>query len=747
MKLLNSTRTTPYPTVQALLREIAGALDTKSYVSQKVARKLDDSCSKKIDIHIGEFEELKKLVVIEPLIQVFNKELAARLEIFVNTVLEKYFGWIELHPLDGLSVKQANQLFNETNFFSDFLISTFLGCDIYGQKLCLPGSTNLILQDKAASDKLIQQIEIKEAKDRVRFWISGTEKPSFKYVEGLERYAPNSDLNIQEWADLKWSLIASRFVTSLQLKGQYEPVSKKHSMAFKMFHSKNGYNFLDAKAIIQSIFIEYRKTGLSPKTSEDKVKVERWLEQLKFQVSKVDPEFGIDYVYHQLRARHLVLSGDLKQAKNEYVKAFDKSLYRAHSQAQIQLVIKEALKVAAYQKSPDKVFITRLKSTAILFGLDQLPAKTKSEGKNKLQVVSNNEIEAYRVAFLQMFPEKFAYPHVTYPRYEPKVGIVFGSKTSTLEKKINKKKIKIGVEGSLQRATSPIIEAATKNDVTTVKKLLNSGASVNVTSEVGDSPLLMALSQLDYQSLGSSMDDSLFKLISEQPHGEEVLNTVSTRKMQFPLYAAIETGDPKIVKKVLSMSSDIKIDLQGGLDFMTPLYQTLALTGLAKNPNSLEKRVFENLSSESIHRLKPMLAGIFPIDDDDKIKDLLLGNNTNEWAKNLRTVFKDAFINNYHERCPAPAKLRQIARILIRKGADVDLDHRINGIVYTPLMLAAEMDEIKLFKLMIEHGGCWDKTYTIPTNIHYEKKAINCLDIAKYFGANNVVKFIETELI
>ncbi|MGR6781790.1 hypothetical protein ACU5B6_26110 [Moritella viscosa] len=243
------------------------------------------------------------------------------------------------------------------------------------------------------------------------------------------------------------------------------------------------------------------------------------------------------------------------------------------------------------------------------------------------------------------------------------------------------------------------------------------------------------------------MDDSLFKLISERPHGEEVLNTVSARKMQFPLYAAIETGDPKVVKKVLSMSSDIKIDLQGGLDFMTPLYQTLVLTGLAKKPSSLEKRIFENLSSESIHRLKPMLAGIFPIGDDDKIKELLLGNNTSQGTKNFRALFRETFINNYHERCPAPAKLRQIARILIKKGADVDLDHRINGIVYTPLMLAAEMDEIQLFKLMIEQGGCWDKTYTIPTNINHEKKAINCLDIAQYFESNNVIKFIEMELI
>ncbi|MGI1999641.1 hypothetical protein [Shewanella frigidimarina] len=81
MKFINAERETPYPTAQALLREIANALDTKSYLSPKHARKLDDSC-KKIDIHVGEFDELKELTVTTPIREIFGDEIWARVSIF-----------------------------------------------------------------------------------------------------------------------------------------------------------------------------------------------------------------------------------------------------------------------------------------------------------------------------------------------------------------------------------------------------------------------------------------------------------------------------------------------------------------------------------------------------------------------------------------------------------------------------------------------------------------------------------------
>jgi hypothetical protein len=143
MKLLNIKRSTPYPTIQVLLREIAGALDTKSYISDKHARKLDDSCIKVIDIHVSEFESLKEYTVIKPVRDVFGDEIAARVEIYLNIIVERYFKWIEEHPLDGVSVSQSNKLFSDTNFFPKFIISNFLQQDIYKQKLCLPTGTDL----------------------------------------------------------------------------------------------------------------------------------------------------------------------------------------------------------------------------------------------------------------------------------------------------------------------------------------------------------------------------------------------------------------------------------------------------------------------------------------------------------------------------------------------------------------------------------------------------------------------------
>lgn len=748
MKFLNNDRATPYPTIQTILREIAVALDTKSYLSGKEAKKLDDCCSKRIDLYIGELHALKNLTVISPIKCVYGEELAARIDIFLNTLVSKYFSWIEEHPLDGISVQQANQLFIQTKFFPKLITSCFLDVDIYGQKLCLPNSIPLILLEDTCADSLTDLMESKEAKDRVRLWRANKENPSFKYVASIEQHAPSAQKTLEQWVDLKWGIIASRFIRTISQDEKYQTLPKSNdiSLVFKQFHSCNSVNFQAIKLIIEAILLEYRNTAISVKTNKNREVVESLLAMLKTEVNKIAPELNVSYAYHQLYARHLVLAGDLKEANAEYKKAFESSLYSAHSKAQIQIVIQEALKVAAYQTSPDRVFITRLKSVAILLGLEQLPAKTKLEGKNKLQVINDNEIDAYRAEFLGLFPEEFAYPNVIYPKYPKKVGFLFEG-FDHKKNDIYKKKIKIGMEGGLKRSTTPMIEAATRNDVETVEKLLNTGVSVNVISEVGDSPLLMALSQLDFQTPGTPMDVRLFNLISEHPHSDKILNTISTRKKRTPLNAAVDTGEPSIVKKVLSMSLGIQVDLQAGLDNMTPLYQAICLIGLVKNPSNMEEKIFHNPSAETIHRLKPLMAGIFPT-SDIKIKEVLLSlNNSSKHHKNIRDVWSKVFIENFIQRMPSPAKLRQIARVLIKKGANVNFEHNINAMNYTPLMLAAEMNEIQLFKFMIDHGGDWRKTYTLPIGQHFDKKAINSLDIARYYCSKDIAQFIENELM
>jgi len=466
---------------------------------------------------------------------------------------------------------------------------------------------------------------------------------------------------------------------------------------------------------------------------------------LSIQIKEVEPQYSINYVYHQFKARHLVLAGKLEDANKEYKSAFENSLYRAHSEAQIQIVIKEALLVAAKQKRPDKVFIIKLKSAAIMLGLDKLPAKVDEEGKNRPPVLYNNEVEKYRHEFDAMFPDRLAYPGVTYPKYIRKVGPLIETEELSEKELLRKNKIKIGSESGVQRVTTPLINAVSKNNVDFAIKLVNEGASVNATSELGESPLLLALEQLDFEKPLSSMDVRLFELLSNKQHSEITLNTVTEIEMRFPLYAAVDTGKPSIVKKVVSLNTGISIDLRGGLDYTSSLYRAMSIIGNIKNT----KAHLQNLSEpneETIHRLKPMFSRMPNISDND-IVDAFRGINLNTPEKKHIYDALQLTLEHRQKSIPTLSAVRHIARVLINAGANSNLKHEIKGMEYSPLMLAAEHDELRLFKSMIEKGGDWKRAYVLPEDRLNSVKAINCLYIAKKFKAKNVIEYIEKELI
>ncbi|MBS3797189.1 ankyrin repeat domain-containing protein [Pseudoalteromonas sp. BDTF-M6] len=739
MKLYKAKRTTPYPTAQALLRSISTAFDTKSFLSSSDARKLDDSCSKQVDIHIGEFEKLKELTVISPIRNVYGDEIAARVTIFLQKVFKSYFDWISTHPLDGFSIGQANKYLEDSALLSSLVTSTFLEEDNHSQKLCAPNGVNLTILDDVEDNSLLTLFKSKEVKDRVRTWIKQAELPSFKYVASLEQHAPPNSHDEKQWNNLKWSIIATRFLL------EFQPHLENARFAFDDFKNSTednrmqlSDNYLRLQSLINDVLHEYKQNARSPKSEKNKKIVSELLLSIKTELDNCTELEGLTYRYHQLLGKHLVLSGKLEEANFAYKKAFELSLYRAHSKDQIQAIISEALVVAAYQTKADKVFITRLKSASILFGFDLLPAKTKSENKQKLEVLASNEIEHYRYNFNNCFPAQYAYPNTAYPEYDLKVGsIVEETPQNPLD--TQRKNMKVGSKAGVQRKMPPIVYAALHNDVEQVKSCLERGDSVNVTSEVGDSPLLMALSHLDrFDPLTESLDRQIFEAISLKPHSAKILNTVTTRKMNFPLMAAVCTGEPEIVHKVLSLNEDIEIDLRGGLDSESALYHALGLVKECKKPIWTIDDFLNRLQPENLHRLKPLFAGV-NIDDLPVIK--------NERHKKILEEYLEEINKRKLKNYPTVSKMRQIARILIKKGSNVNLTHRIKGMDYTPLMLAAEMDELNLFKLMIEHEGDWKKSYTLPIYATHRNKAINCLDIAKHYRSERVVKYIQTELL
>jgi ankyrin repeat protein len=86
-------------------------------------------------------------------------------------------------------------------------------------------------------------------------------------------------------------------------------------------------------------------------------------------------------------------------------------------------------------------------------------------------------------------------------------------------------------------------------------------------------------------------------------------------------------------------------------------------------------------------------------------------------------------------------KVRECVRVLIRAGADVNAEDYTGLKGYTPLMLAAEINDDELFQLMLDNKGDLNKTYTDPRN----GKEVGLIEIVDYFDASDVKKIIESK--
>ena len=83
--------------------------------------------------------------------------------------------------------------------------------------------------------------------------------------------------------------------------------------------------------------------------------------------------------------------------------------------------------------------------------------------------------------------------------------------------------------------------------------------------------------------------------------------------------------------------------------------------------------------------------------------------------------------------------LYKIAEILLEKGANPNYSLEIKGIRgYTPLMFAAESDNITLFKMMVEHGGDPNQKA-----LHENAAEISCWEFAFLRNSSHILKYLE----
>lgn len=270
-------------------------------------------------------------------------------------------------------------------------------------------------------------------------------------------------------------------------------------------------------------------------------------------------------------------------------------------------------------------------------------------------------------------------------------------------------------------------------NVDAVKELINANVDVNEMTSSRDSALLLAIHKLNLTDMPyePKFGMELFNILKSVPHDSKTINMQSDKQKLTCLGLAVLSGKPDVVKDILDMGAEV--DEIHSLERETPLFTVSKLFDprilLSKYPSKF-------WSPEMLDSLRRQIPNFRGLSNDQILKTWESKNNEGarmlmEWKQ--RCIY-DQFVNHSNKE-----DLYRIAEILLDKGADPNYPLEVKGIRnYTPLILAVEMDEIRLFKMMIDHGGDPNKTA-----LHENAVGASCWELALNANSHKVLRYLE----
>ncbi|WP_375185911.1 hypothetical protein [Pseudoalteromonas sp.] len=455
------------------------------------------------------------------------------------------------------------------------------------------------------------------------------------------------------------------------------------------------------------------------------------IDRLEQQLSAEEHKSHFTYWVQWHKARMYALNGQLEEALQLYKLAFEESLFRAGINQ--KFIIEEAIVVAASQEKPDKVFLKHLKNALLMFNYD-IPSVQSKESSNKFSdIIEDWEVQNWRASFNRVFPKEGMFPESDIPDIKANIGlnIVTGIDEITPDYRHSNRKLKIGERW--KKTYPQLVWFSEVENEEVVRRLLIEGANVNMTSSSGDSAILMALEALNLRAVPfRTLDDTIFNLLSGYPHSEQTMNHSTDKKRLLPIISAVESGRPDIVEKVLAMGANI--NKRGLTDNQSALNVCLKMIGIAKDPESYWKSIFSmELTPEVLDAIRRNNPGITGFNLEDQLQ-LISAQNSDPRFRQILELLPSIMSGELDKRIDIE-NMRLIANQLIEAGADVNAEHSAPVKGYTPLMLAAELDEVDLFNNMLSKGGNPRKTYFCRNT----KMDVDCWRIANYFGCPNVL--------
>lgn len=586
----------------------------------------------------------------------------------------------------------------------------------------------------------------KERRDMLRSWENGKELPSAQSILLLSQFdeSDKSTGHVVNWHRVKSLIFVARAIDFIRR----EPLGLLliEEARITIWGADNRVSFASEILAIQSRVLEsigadqnliailqhdLRRTvtKVDPAKYQELIRQARSLTQRSIQLQP--SRYWIDW--HD--ARWHVFSGDLHGANELYKTAFESALFSAGKNQ--QQIAEEAIVVAANQPNPDRVFLKQLKWSLINFGYDIASNSQAKPSQKATDTIEEWELELWKSGFDRIFPEKGLFPGVDYRSDNKAVGplVVGGFSAIKPDFRYPNRIIKVGE--TRQRSMPQLVWFALIGNIEVCKKLIELGAEVNVASEVGDTPLLMALEELNVTELPlRSLNDELYQLIKKEQHTAKTVNTRTQKKRLLPIISAVQSGKPEIVQDLLSMGADP--NRRGDTDEQTPLNVCLKLIGILKNPELFKKhQASMPITPEALDSIRRYSNGLSGVTMEDQQRTLV-HSMQNGFYKLAVSLFIDMMCENIHKHMSI-SDMREIAKILIKSGADVNAEHASPLKGYTPLMLAVEIDERELFEYMLTHGGDIKKTYNDPNT----GKGVSVLDIAKKFNSAGALQILK----
>ncbi len=752
----------PYPTPFEMLRYLLQSFDFKLQKEDK--KRLDDLSAKRV-YDPREYN----LSLTKYFTNIATRYLGRKTTFLISKSVDQFIRGYLLNivgeiPADGVSRKSVLDILIRTGI-KDQLVSFMVA---FSHEIGGPHPSFWFSSESGSIDALFTWLsdneplwdtylasQFKERRDMIAAWRKCDDLPSAQSIHLLSQ--PNT-LDDESPDSINWELIKPLLflARSFDFVKRNEPGRALFSEArLALWGAENKIEFSEeirtkqsgllqslgtAQSLISKLQFELRRTVEKSEPEQYRHIIQKVRELIRGSGKLEHTGYWIDW--HD--ARWHVFTGDLKVANGLYKCAFEQAAFVAGENQ--KYIAEEAIVVAASQPSPDKVFLKQIKWMQVIFGYD-IPSITRSEPSQK---VSDNieewEIDLWRSSFDRVFPKSGLFPEVENNPLTVARGPLLILDTSEVEPDYRYPNRTIKVGDTRKRAMPQLVWFAMNEDVEVSRKLIEKGADVNVQSEVGDTPILMALEAMNATEFNAanvflggpvcrSLNDELFKLISSVPHDAKTINTRTQKKRLLPIISAVESGRLDIVEVILEMGA--APNGRGKTDEQTALNVSLKLIGILKDPELCKKhQTGMPVTPEALDSIRRQAQGLSGFTLDQQKQSL-----ENFIASGLYVAIQELCVDikykNIHQHMDV-GELRKIASLLINSDADVNAEHASPLKGYTPLMLAAEMDERLIFEKMLSCGGDISKTYKDPRT----GRDISILEIARHFKSAGVLQVL-----